>query len=95
MYFLPFIVWVPIIFWVVNVWSKKSDIIKGYKLLLVVISFIITFLFTYGIYIFTGLGKVIAHLNGILNCLWLLYLIVIAPALYTIASFTLFSKARK
>lgn len=84
MYFLPIIIWIPIIFIIVNIWSKSNNSIKRNRLLLAVMSFIFTFLLTYGIYVFTGIGKGIDDLSSLLNVFWLLYLIVIAPALFTI-----------
>ncbi|ATL48206.1 hypothetical protein COR50_14210 [Chitinophaga caeni] len=81
MYFLPILVWIPIVIILVN----KLSFSKGYsKVLIFFLSYLLTFLLTYGIYVFTELGTYVTHLSAVGNVFWLLYLFLIAPIIWTV-----------
>ncbi|SFF07506.1 hypothetical protein SAMN05518672_11580 [Chitinophaga sp. CF118] len=84
MYFLPLIFWLPIIVVIVNIKSRKIDRVKKYRLGLIIVSFILTFLSTYGIYVFTNVMTKVIKSGILANSLWLLYMFFGAPALFTI-----------
>jgi hypothetical protein len=84
MYFLPLVFWMPIIIIIINSKSRKIDRVKKYRFGLIVVSFILTFLSTYSIYIFTDIMTKMIELGIIAHSLWALYMFFLAPTLFTI-----------